>query len=63
MYIATPHALEGGVSRGYEIPLIGSRQHVDVDYGPYGSRLKGPRLEALRARVQKGSSVQSIATA
>ena len=53
MYIATPHALEGGVSRVGAYPLSETRKHVDVDYGPIW-------LKAPRARVQKEDCVYSI---
>ena len=54
MYIATPHALEGGMSRECETPLNESRQHVDVDNGPYGSRLKGPDTQSTKGKSAKG---------
>ena len=57
MYIATPHALEGGVSREHTL-----ERDVDsvwmLTMALLGSRLKGPS-----ARVQKGDCVYSIVIA
>ena len=50
MYVDTPHALEGGVSRRYGTPC------TDID----SMQMVSMALFGSRARVQKGDCVYSI---